>query len=298
MRVTFNAIHREASAGLERSSERMLEWQRQVSTGRRIGKPSDDPSATAAAIVERGQRAAVEQYTRAADSVGSRLQVTDVVLGDILDKLTAAQAVAHGARGSSVTQPQRDAVAAELEGLRDAVLADLNTTFGGTYLFGGAAATVPPYTKDGDGVISGYSGSTETVEVEIGREHSVTVAYDGESIARGTAADDVFVVLARTIDAARSGNHAELAAGIEELGAAFNRVVAAHSQVGAAMRSVDEEKLRLGQTERSIDAHLSALEEANMAEAITGMTQAEAAYRAALAAAAAVNRASLMDYLK
>jgi flagellar hook-associated protein 3 FlgL len=298
MRVTFNALHREASAGLERANERMLEWQRQVSTGRRIGKPSDDPSATAAAIVERAQRAGVEQYTQTADSVGSRLQVTDVVLADMLDKLTAAQAVALGARGSSVSQSQRDAVAAELEGLRDAVLEDLNTTFGGTYLFGGAAATVPPYSKDGAGVVSGYAGSTATVEVEIAREHRVTIAYNGEAIARGTAADDVFVVFARTIDAARSGNDDELATGIQELNAAFNRVVGWQSRVGAAMQSVDDEKVRLGQAERSIDAHLSTLEDANMAEAITGMTQAEAAYRAALAAAAAVNRASLMDYLK
>lgn len=298
MRVTFNAIHREASAGLERSNARMLEYQRQVSTGRRISKPSDDPSGAAAAIVERGDRAAVEQYTRAADSATSRLQVMDVVLSDIIDKLTAAEKAAFGARGSTVTPLQREAAALELEGLREAILSDFNTTFRGTYLFGGAAGTEAPYVKNADGTISAYRGATATVDVEIGREQTVSIAYNGEAVARGAATDDIFVVFDRVIAAVRSGDDAVIEQGMQDFKAAFNRAMEAQSRVGADMRLIEDEKLRLGQTERSIDERLSTLEHANMAEAITGMTQAEAAYRAALGAAAAVNRASLMDYLK
>jgi flagellin-like hook-associated protein FlgL len=43
---------------------------------------------------------------------------------------------------------------------------------------------------------------------------------------------------------------------------------------------------------------LSALEDTNMAEAITGMAQADVAYRAALGAVNTVTRMSLMDYLR
>jgi flagellin-like hook-associated protein FlgL len=42
---------------------------------------------------------------------------------------------------------------------------------------------------------------------------------------------------------------------------------------------------------------LSTHEDADMAEAITGMSRADAAYQAALAALAKGSRASLMDYL-
>ena len=43
MRVTFSAQNRNSTAGLEGSATRLLEFQRQVSTGKRIEKPSDDP---------------------------------------------------------------------------------------------------------------------------------------------------------------------------------------------------------------------------------------------------------------
>lgn len=298
MRVTFNAIYREAAAGLERSNERMLEWQRQVATGMRIEKPSDDPSAMANAIVERGDQATVERYTEAANSAGARLQVIDVVLGDIQDKLSAALVATHGARGSVVTPAQREAAAAQLESLRDSVLQNLNTQFRGTYIFGGASATTQPYTKDAGGTVGPYAASTATVDIEISSGETVTIAHNGEAIAKGTAADDVFVVFERTIAAVRAGDDAALATGMDDLQAAFDRAVAAQSRVGASMNAIDEGKLRLAQSARSIKERISALEEANMAEAITGMTQAESAYQAALGAAATVNRASLMDYLK
>ena len=51
MRVTFNSIHQDATAGLARANERLIDYQNQVSTGLRISKPSDDPSATATTIV-------------------------------------------------------------------------------------------------------------------------------------------------------------------------------------------------------------------------------------------------------
>jgi flagellar hook-associated protein 3 FlgL len=69
MRVTFDAMHRDATAGLERASARMLDHQRQVSTGKRVETPSDDPAAAATSIVERARIATTEHYTRAADSV-------------------------------------------------------------------------------------------------------------------------------------------------------------------------------------------------------------------------------------
>ena len=60
----------------------------------------------------------------------------------------------------------------------------------------------------------------------------------------------------------------------------------------------DEHKVRLSELRRASTKRLSALEDTNMAEAITGMAQADAAYRAALGAVNTVTRMSLMDYLR
>jgi flagellar hook-associated protein 3 FlgL len=298
MRVTFETQHRQSLADINRANERLLEFQRQVTSGKRVERASDDPAAAAIAAVERSHLAATDQYTAAADSASSRLFVADTVLSDVIQQLTSAQTAVIAARGSTVTPQQREARAQELEVLRDALLADLNTSFRGTYMFAGAAATTQPYSKNGAGVVSAYQGSTLEVSVDIDTAVEVPVGFDGDALARGTDTDDLFVVMDRAIDAARAGDAAALDTAEDDLQRAFERATAFQSRVGAALRAVEEDKLRLGEESRAIEARLSALENANMAAAITSLTQADTVYRAALAASSQLQRLSLMDYLR
>src|SRR5262245_30368020 len=100
MRLTFESQHRQAVAHINSASERLLAAQRQVTSGKRVERPSDDPSAAALATVERSRLAATDQYTAAATSAHSRLLVTDTVLSDVLQQLTTAQVSIIGASGS------------------------------------------------------------------------------------------------------------------------------------------------------------------------------------------------------
>jgi flagellar hook-associated protein 3 FlgL len=297
MRTTFSTMYREAGAGIEKATERMLEFQRQVSTGRRIEKPSDDPSGTSTAISEHAALATVEQYTRAATSVGSKLTVVDTLFSDIVQQLGNASTAAMAARGTTQTEAQREAAAQQLESIRETLFEDFNATYQGEYIFGGADASSAAYVKNGAGTIS-YAGSTSEVQVDIDQNRAVTSAYNGDTITRGGATDDVFAVLDDLIVAARAGDNAGLGAGLDALDEALRRVTTAHSRVGADMGTVDEQKLRLGQMKIAGGQRLAKVEDANMVEAISGMTQAQAAYEAALGAVGSVTRVSLMDYLK
>jgi flagellar hook-associated protein 3 FlgL len=85
MRVTFGAIQRQANEGIARASEEMIRFQRQVSTGKRVERPSDDPSAASISVGERAGLASFEQFTEASDAAESKLRVADSVLADLLD---------------------------------------------------------------------------------------------------------------------------------------------------------------------------------------------------------------------
>jgi flagellar hook-associated protein 3 FlgL len=298
MRTTFTAMYREAGAGIETSSERLMEFQRQVSTGKRIEKPSDDPSGTSTAITEHGTLASVEQYTRAATSVGSKLTVIDTLLSDIVSKLTSASTAVTAARGTEQTPAQREAAALQLESVKASLLDDFNASFQGVYVFGGANASAPPYARDAVGTVQPYAGSTSEVEVDIDRNRAVKVGLNGDAIARGGGAQDVFAVLDELIVAARAGDNTVLGNGVGKLKDVFTRVTTAQSRVGADLGTIDDQKLRLGQMKIAAAARLDKVEAADMVEAISGMNQAQAAYEAALGAVGAVTRVSLMDYLK
>jgi flagellar hook-associated protein 3 FlgL len=298
MRITFNAQYRDSAAAVERTSERLLEAQRQVSSGKRLGKISDDPTAAATSVAERNNLAQVDQYTRTTDSVTSRLSVVDTVLSDVVEKLTAARTAAAAARGSTRTAADRSALAQQLGGIRDALLADMNSTFHGTYLFGGAAITTRPYTIPPAATVPVYGGDNNPVEVEIGDGRTVAIAFDGEAITRGTDAQDLFAAIDDLIDAVTIGDDAAIATGMDALQRAFDRSTAAQARVGGALQVLDAQKLRLQQLKLSGAERVSKLEDVNMAEAITEMTHADAAYRAALGAVGTVSKVSLLDYLR
>jgi flagellar hook-associated protein 3 FlgL len=297
VRVTFNASHRDNAAELHKAAERLLHFQRQVSSGKRVSRPSDDPSAASQAALERGRLGAVDQYSEAANSAKSRLLVADTVLSDVIDKIQDAKVAVLATLSGTITPEGREAKALELEGLRDSILRDLNTSFRGAYLFSGAS-DVAPYVKDALGVVSPYQGSTLETSIDIDRQSEVPIAFNGESLAKGSAVDDIFVVLDEAIDAARAGDTATLRGSLSKLDAAFTRATNFQGRIGAALQNIEDGQLRLGEAARSSNSRISALEDANMADAITGMTQAETAYRAALGATAQTNRLSLMDYLE
>jgi flagellar hook-associated protein 3 FlgL len=174
----------------------------------------------------------------------------------------------------------------------------MNTTFHGTYIFAGASATTQPFTAGAGGVINPYAGSTSQMAVDVGDGRSITVAFDGDAIAKGSASAHVFDVLDALITAVSGGNDAAISTGITELKAAFTRASTAQSLIGNDMQQIDSQKLRLQQMKLSGTERISKLEDANLAEAITNMSNADAAYRAALGAVSTATRVSLLDYLK
>lgn len=297
MRITFQSQYRDASAAINEASNQLIDTQRQVSTGRRVNKPSDDPSASSSAINERSQMAQVEQYARAANSMASRLNVTDTVLSNIIEKLTAAQSTAMSAKGSGKTPGELEAAAQKLEGLRASLITDFNTAFHGTYVFAGAAATTKPFVEGMGGTVAPYAGSTSEVAVDVGQDRAVTVGFDGDAITRGADVDDIFAVLEDLIAGVRAGDATAMDTGTAGVMRAFDRASAAQTRIGVALNAIESEQSRLTDMKLAATKRLSDLEDADMVAAISSMRRAEAAYEAALGAVGAANRVSLMDYL-
>jgi flagellar hook-associated protein 3 FlgL len=298
MRVTFSQSYREAQSNTAVAAEALASAQRLVSSGHRINKPSDDPAGANIAIADHAAIGAMDAYTRTADSTTSRLTVADTVLSDVINKLTAAQTAAMSARGSVMSQGQRDAAAATLQGLSEALLGDFNAQFHGAYLFSGSKVTTAPYTSTA-GTVSAYQGNTTGVSVDLGQGRTVQMSFDGSSIAQGgDPAGDIFTVLANLVTAAKAGNSANIGVGLDALGRALDRASLAQTQVGSSFGLLDDVRAGLSTQRLGVTAELSTTEDADMASAITNMTQADTAYRAALAAFGRIGTVSLMDYLK
>ena len=298
MRVVFTTQFTQAADEINRTAADLAAAQQQVSSGRRITRPSDDPTAASSTVTDHATLGTLDAYSKTADTAASRLAVVDTTLSDIVNKLAAAQTAAISARGSIQNQSQRDAAAASLQGITDALVSDFNAQFHGAYLFSGSLATTAPYTIGAGGVVSSYQGNAATMSVDLGKGHTLQVAFDGGSIAQGGDPTDVFAVLATLITAVKAGNDVGIGQGLDALGRATDRTNFAQAQVGAGLNALDDARARLSTERLGVGAQLSKTEDADMASALTKMSQADTAYRAALGAFSRIGSVSLMDYLR
>ena len=296
MRVTFGSIFRNGLIDINRTSQDLATRQREVSSGRRIHAPSDDPAAMSTTMSERVEMATLDNFTRTSDSVDSRLTVVDTVYTDILHRIENAQTRAAGGRNSFLTQTQRDALAGEIRGAASAILTAVSTSYRGMYLFSGGQSLTPPYAAGPP--VSAYQGDGAVQQVEVDRGHAVQVTFDGGAIFQGAAPTDIFQSLEALAAAVQGGNMAGIDQGMAELSAAFDRVTNAQTQVGLELARLPADRARLVTQHDQADARRSAAEDANLAGSIAAMTQADQAHRAALGALANAGRLSLMDYLK
>ena len=295
MRVTFSAVYSGIEA-VNESAARFVRAQQQVESGKRLHVPSDDPAATLRAVGGHAQIGTLDSYTRSADSAGARLSILDTMLTDIVDKITEAQSTVASVRGTTANQNARDAAAARLQGLRDSLASDINTTFRGNSLFSGTQAQTQSYAQ-----IAGvwtYQGDSASVSVDIDAGRSVAVSLDGQAIFKGSDPTDLLSTIDALVTAAQAGDQVALAAGMTDLGRAFDRATRAQSQVGADQRGIEEALDRITAFKGVSARTLSKDEDTNIAEALSELTKADQAYRAAIGAIGATQKYSLLDYLR
>jgi flagellar hook-associated protein 3 FlgL len=295
MRVTFRSLHQgvddvhSAAADLARARQ-------QVESGRRLHLPSDDPAAMLRAVEGRAEVGSLDSYARSADTVTARLASFDSVLTTVVDRLTAAQVAATAARGTTATAESREALAVQLEGLRDDLVADLNTSFRGVYLFSGSEVGSPAYAR-----VAGawtYQGDAAPVSADVGQGRTAEITLNGQAIAQGSDAADLFTEMDALVTAVRAGDNAAIGVGIDALNRAFTRATRAQSGIGADQTGLATRQLQITSSRLAVVGRVAKDEEADLAAAISALSRAETAYQAALGAVATASRLSLMDYLR
>lgn len=294
MRVTFRTAYG-GSEYVEIAASQAARARQQVMSGKRVQKASDDPGSMQRAVEGRGEMRSLETYQRTADTATSKLAALDTVLSAVVEKLQQAGVATLSARNSVATPTQREAAAQALEGIRDALAADLNTSFRGVYMFGGGEAAAPPYAR-----VAGswtYQGDNAPVSVDVGPGQTVEVSLDGEAIAQGTEATNVLNDLEALIVAVRAGDQAGMTTGTTALDRAFLRATRAQSGVGVDQQTIAEREGQITATRLAVLSRVSKDEDADLAYAIAEMNRADTAYRAALGAIGTASRTSLLDYL-
>ena len=292
VRITQKSIAQSSLAGLTGNLARLGKVQEQLSSGKLISRPSDSPSGTVAAMQLRSDIRVNEQYGRSADDGMGRLSTTDGQLQDALEVLHSARGVVlQGMNTGSVSPAAREALATQLETLRDALISQANTTYLGRPIFGGTTAGDVAYAADGT-----FLGNSSPVTRTVAAGSDVRVDVSGPEVF-GDDATGVFATLTAMAGHLRADPEA-LGADLTQLDSNVARVIGAAGDIGARTNRVEAARAAAADRALTLRGGLGAVEDIDLPRTIVAMHLQEAAYQAALGATAKIITPSLVEFLR
>ena len=295
MRVNPNNVPN-IIADMQQSQVSLNTALQQVSTGKRVTLPSDDPFASAAMVQNTIETGNVDQYTQNVSSVLLTLQSSDSALSSVVTSLT--KAVTLGTEGANGTNSavNLQALATQVQGILTSVVSQANTSVGGSYLFGGTS-TATPYTADPTSPTGyTYNGNNGINSVAIGDQTNVQVNIPGSQIFTDPS-NNVLASLSSLATALQSGTSADIATATSAITSAIGFIGQQRVIYGNSESQVNAQETNLQQDTVTLASQENNLIGVDEATAAVNLSQAETNNSAALAAAAKVLPNTLLNYL-
>lgn len=253
MRVSTANRYENAVDSLQQRQRDMAEAQTAMTNGKRINKPSDDP--TGAARAERAFLSAerIASAQRSVDASRNAMTLAESALGQAGGLLQDARETLVAAGNGSYSPAERAAQANQLASLRSQLLALANQGNGaGGYLFGGQGGTTLPFLDTPAGVVaSGAAGQSLLSNTE-----QMPSTVDGQAIwLAARSGNGVFTTAAANgnagsgwIDAGTVSNPSALTGGSYTVEIVDNNGVTSVSVLnGGQPTAIDNRPYRAGQ---------------------------------------------------
>jgi len=290
-RVTQQTMGAQSFANLQASLDRLQGLQERLSSGKRVQRPSDDPTSMGAALKYRTQLARSAQYQRSIDDAQGWLGTADTSLRNTNTLLQQVHDLVLQGMNASVGPSQRQAIASQVDEIGKSLLGVANTTYLGRPVFGGTVAGTVAYGPAGQ-----YVGDSVAVTRMVEENTVVTVGFPGTQ-AFGSPPNDVFTALA-TIAADLRSAPENLGADLGSLEQRMQSVLDAAGVVGAREQTLEGIRSRAQEADVSLRGSLSEAEDIDLPKALMDLNLQQAAYQAALAATQRVIQPSLVDFLR
>jgi flagellar hook-associated protein 3 FlgL len=315
MRLTNTMVSTRVVSDLQARYRAMAATQEQVSTGKRVNRPSDNPTAAAQ---ERLRTADLEGVKRSQDSVAgaqSWLGAAETGLSSITDILARANELAVQGANGTLSQDNRNSIAAEIEQLTQSAKDAMNVKLGDAYIFSGTKSDLPPYAAATGDAYQGNGGAVVReagpgVALQINPSFTplngagATPLTADAVLGGGTAAADgrVLATLESLSTHLRGGTAADLAAlrstDMQAIKANQVAVSDARSMVGATTNRAAAAASRLADLEVATTQAIDDLTGVDMVKALTTLNAQQTAYQASLKVGAQIIQPSLLDFIR
>lgn len=186
MRISTNQIFDQSLAAMLNQQASLAQTQNQISTGKKIINPSDDPAGSVQALNLQRELSVTEQYAANATAATNKLQSEESVLKSAADILQRVRELAVQGLNDSNTLEDRKAIAVEINQLNEQLFSLANTRdSNGDYLFSGFASNTQPY----ETIFGSYQGDEGQRNLKVGAGVLVETNDSGAAVFEVPVAD-------------------------------------------------------------------------------------------------------------
>ena len=175
MRISTNQIFTGNVNNLSRANAELFKTQQQISTGKKILQPSDDPLASAQIIKLKQELARTEQFQSNIEVTDRRLGLQEIALGQIFNDTVRLKELTIQAGSPALTDNDRQALVAEVREIVNQLQGQMNSRdTQGEYLFSGFKGNTQAYRYDQATERYIFQGDSGQRSIQVGPNNIIT----------------------------------------------------------------------------------------------------------------------------
>jgi flagellar hook-associated protein 3 FlgL len=306
MKISTTLYFDRATYQLGNVQGELAKTQEQLSTGKQIVKPSDEPDKASLVTRLESELGRQTSYQETLKSVQTRLQSEETALKNTSDVLVRVKELSIQAASDSLSTADRQSIALEITSLRAQILSLANTQdTNGNYLFSGSRVGQPAFGPDAKGQMV-YQGDQARMKVAVGDNRRMNMNMPGSDAFVRVVRDDgkgnkigvgFFQALDDLAQAVATSDHANIQRGVQEIDTLQQGASDAVAQIGTDLNVVDMQNSVLDEVTLRLTTTKSDTEDLDYTKAITKMNKDQLALEAAQSSFAKISQLSLFKYM-
>lgn len=288
--MTSNQILQE----INNSEAALSNTEEELSSGKTINQPSDNPYGAALAVQLNGQLSQLNDYNNNITDGQAWTSTASSALNSIQQQVQRAQELVTEAGNGTMSASDLSDIGGEINQIISSIQSTANTQYNGQYVFSGTSTSTAPYDSSGN-----YQGSTTMVTRQIGPNANATVSVNLAGALGTSSSTGLLSTLSNIANqlTTGTGTSALNTTDLSDLQSGLSSLTTLQTQLGSTTDQMTMAASTISDMQTSVTSDLSNDTEANMATTETTYSNEEAAFEAALKAGASIVQSSLMDFL-
>lgn len=303
MRISTNTIYQSGISRISNLQSEQTKLMQQISTGKRISSPSDDPIGSARALEISHAKSINSNFTSTRQTAQLKLNTLESNLTSVTNMMVSIQSSLVSAGNATYSDLERGFIAADLKTTLDGLVGLANTKdSSGNYLYAGSQTDTKPFVANATGAT--YAGDTNKLLLQVDSSRQMAVNLTGDEVFQA-GGNDVFTQLQDLVNLLNTpltaGNQAAfsagIASGISNMQKSLDNVLTVRAGIGSKQNELDQLDISGSDLDLQYSKSLSDIQDLDFASALSDLSKNQTIMEAAQKSFVKTTSLSLFNFI-